>query len=98
MTSPEDWALVLWIGLHAMGLLIACMTRLPLSNWFGKLLHFALPAGFLMISYLAYYGSGSLGWIVSGATFGTMVLATVWEGNKTSHDPLLLRLLATHEA
>lgn len=97
MTSTEGWALVLWIGLHAIGLLVACMCRLPLNNWLGKLLHIALPAGFVMISYLAYYGSGSLGWIVSGATFGLMVMATVWESHKTYHDPLLLRLLSTQE-
>lgn len=97
ITSTEDWALVLWIGLHATGLLIACMCRLPLTNWLGKLLHIALPAGFVMISYLAYNSSGSLGWIVSAATFGLMMMASVWESNKTSHDPLLLRLLSTHE-
>ena len=92
--SPSAWTTV-----HALGMLVACLTRLPFQQRVQTCLRCAMPIGLLAIGYSALSCGcfASLAWVGSGATLGAMVIAAVWEPRHSGHDPHLMRLISAHE-
>lgn len=99
-----DWIegppLTLWAMAHAAGIVVALLSRLRLDGRLHTLARFSLPVVLLAVGAIAFAAtdSASLAWVVSGATLGVMVIASVWEPLDGRPDPTLARLISAHEA
>ena len=99
MDWSEGLPLMAWAMAHVAGIAIAFLTRLPFGHRAQAMLRCALTCGLVAVGAIALLSnmSASIGWVGSGATLGTMVVAAVWEPIQGGHDPMLTRLIAGHD-
>lgn len=88
------------VGLHATGVLVACLTRLPLNLAYRFCLTVMLLALGALISGIAVSSAaeGFGGWSFSALTLGTMIVAAVVHHSRDDADPTLQRIVATRQA
>jgi hypothetical protein len=90
---------LVWSLAHIAGLIVAFLTQLSLNPRMEALLRTSLAMGIVGVAAIALSTeiASSIGWVASGATLGAMVIAAVWEPTRTAHDPLLARLITSHD-
>ncbi|MCA9241134.1 MAG: hypothetical protein KDA37_13080 [Planctomycetales bacterium] len=88
------------VSLHASGVLVAWLTRLPLNIAYRFCLRVMLLALGALISGIAVTSAteGFGGWSFSALTLGAMIVAPVVHQSRDDADPTLQRIMATHQA
>ncbi|MGL4514826.1 MAG: hypothetical protein ACRCT8_17190 [Lacipirellulaceae bacterium] len=99
MEGIEGLPLAAWATAHGAGVLVALLTRLQLGGHVERLLRLSLSLGIVGVAAIAWSSNlaASVGWVTSGLTLGTMVIAAVWGDPGRATDPVLARLLAARD-
>ncbi|TWT86620.1 hypothetical protein Mal64_34480 [Pseudobythopirellula maris] len=98
--SPEIVTTLLWLAVHAVGLISAGLCRLPMSVGRTTLAQLTMATSMLLVGLFAWATptEHSAAWVASAGTIGLMVTAVVWHSPTDEVDPVLDRLLASGQA